>query len=192
MGDNILDFIPRPGVARFFREAQRKNVRYLISHYRASEEMAEEAFAEGCHKLLDAIQSGRLTAENVNTGTVSTLEAYLFKCCRTCLLKMIEADKRIVHEPEDPSDDGEIYSPVTGRCQSTDQHESDLELMKKIVLDLPSPCNDLIYGKYYNRQSLTELAEELNYSSPRVAITTLSRCIKKVRARFKKERTLAE
>lgn len=188
MSDSILDFIPRPGFARFFQDAQRKIVRYLISHYHVSEDMANEAFCEGCHTLLDRIHDGRLTAESLNSDTNTTLEKYLFVCCRNNLLKTIKRNKIIA---DNPPEEEPVYIQASGKQESeeTEQHEMDLSLMEKIVLDLPTQCHDLIFGKYYNRLSLAELAEELNYGSSRVAITTLSRCIKKVRDRFKKERT---
>lgn len=195
---DVYDFIPRLGVARFFREQRERNVRYLIARYGVTEEKAENAFCEGCHAMLENIHNDKLTIGNMS----GTLEGYLMSCCRNQLLKVFEKEEKdiIAHsETIDDSrwidDDGDEtwennsdYSVDT----HTDQHESDLQLMEKIVADLPSPCADLIYGKYFNHFTPSEMAERLGYNSARVAITMMSRCMKKLRYRFIEERRLAD
>jgi len=68
------------------------------------------------------------------------------------------------------------------------EHKEDLQLMEHILDDLPYPCKDLIWGKYRDGFPAEEMAWRLGYSGSRVAITTLSRCMKKLRNRFLEER----
>lgn len=194
--DSVYQFIPKPGVARFFQKERESNVRYLVKRFAVTEEMANEAFCEGCHALLNNIHEGRLTAENLSCS----LQSYLTSCCRNQLLKLQEKRKRLSgrQQTEDDvtpwetdmadesrvNDDGDLVSIAA------EQHESDLRLMEKIVIDLPFPCEDLIWGKFRDKFSPAEMAARLGYSGPRVAITTMSRCMKKLKKRFEKERKL--
>lgn len=195
---DIYDFIPKPGVARFFQQQRERDVRYLIAHYGVTEEKADQAFCEGCHALLENIHNRKLTAENFS----GSLEGYLMSCCRNQLMKLFEKEKKDIianckttdddRWTDDNIDDSWINDKGNWVDIATDQHESDLRLMEKIVADLPSPCEDLIYGKYFNHFSPYEMAMRLGYGGARVAITTLSRCMKKLKDRFYKERRLLD
>lgn len=160
--------------------------------------MANEAFCEGCHALLDNIHEGRLTAENLSCS----LQSYLTSCCRNQLLKLLEKRKRLYGKQRteddvtswetDMADESRVNDDGDWVSVTAEQHESDLSLMEKIVMDLPFPCEILIWGKFRDKFSPAEMAVRLGYSGPRVAITTISRCMKKLKKRFEKERKLID
>jgi len=169
----------------------------LRNHFfNITEDDAEEAFYRGCHALLEAIHSGRFTVEQHEYS----LEKYLQTCCSNQLLKMIDQHETkggVSNEDEDleNKDRGDEDWDDENIPDDTDiadrlQHEQDLALMEFILDYLPAPCRDLITWKYYSGFSATEAAQRLGYSSSRVAITTLSRCMKKLRTHFNEERSL--
>lgn len=51
---------------------------------------------------------------------------------------------------------------------------------------IPEPCNKVLQFYYYQEMSMTEIAEAMNYSSSRSAITIKNRCMDKLRMRIKK------
>ena len=58
-------------------------------------------------------------------------------------------------------------------------------LVRNIVRDLPSPCDELLWGYYRDGFSMKDLAEKLNYASENTVKVTKHRCCEKFRNRFK-------
>jgi len=192
--DNIDNILPPDQVAEFFQRERERITRYLRNHFfKITEEDAEEAFSRGCHALLEAIHSGRFTAEQHEYS----LEKYLQTCCSNQMSKMLKErsngkDEDLENKDRGDEDwDDENIPDDTGIADSL-QHEQDLALMESILDNLPDPCRDLITWKYYSGFSATEAAQRLGYSSSRVAITTLSRCMKRLRTHFNEERRLTD
>lgn len=63
----------------------------------------------------------------------------------------------------------------------TEQKEA---LVRDIVKDLPSPCNELLWGFYRDGLSMKELAERHGYSNENTAKVTKHRCCDKFKKRF--------
>lgn len=57
-------------------------------------------------------------------------------------------------------------------------------LVRNIVRDLPSPCDELLWGYYRDGFSMKDLAEKLNYASENTVKVTKHRCCEKFRNRF--------
>lgn len=55
---------------------------------------------------------------------------------------------------------------------------------------LPNPCNRILKLFYYDGMSMTEIAQTMNYGSPRSAITTKNRCMDKLKLRVKRSARL--
>lgn len=200
----ISDFMGKKKVSEFFQQEGERVRRYLCSRFGVSDDDAEDAFAEGCHALLDAIQSGRFSSEYHE----NSLSCYLQNCCRNQLLKMLRNRKKEI--PTDlegrETDGGAPWDDEGGNAsadggmgtgalfssdyEESQQHEIDLQLMESILEDLPYPCKDLIWGKYKEHFSATEMSMRLGYKSSRVAITTLNRCMQKLKNRFNSERRM--
>ena len=57
-------------------------------------------------------------------------------------------------------------------------------LVRNIVRDLPSPCDELLWGYYRDGFSMKDLAERLNYANENTVKVTKHRCSEKFRNRF--------
>ena len=57
-------------------------------------------------------------------------------------------------------------------------------LVRDIVRNLPSPCNELLWGFYRDGLSMKEIAERYGYSSENTAKVTKHRCCDKFKKRF--------
>lgn len=85
--------------------------------------------------------------------------------------------------------DGEVQSEKIEALLALDNGDEAIEaqkeeLVRTIVKDLPSPCNELLWGFYRDNLSMKSLAEMLNYSSEGVVKVTKHRCCEKFRARY--------
>jgi len=168
--------MPKEKVGPFITEQRKMVIGFLINKHKVSEENAEEAFYRGCHAMLENIHSGKFIKEEHE----GSLAKYLHTCCENQLLKMFKIASRNISDDDVPDWPDESGDKV--------QMETDLELMESIVEDLGSPCQELIWGRYGDKFSAQEMAYRLGYSSSRVAITTLSRCMQRLRNRFFNER----
>ena len=205
MSNNSV-FDSRQKIQLFFTEQRGRVMRLLGSRYGVNDDDAEEAYSRGVHALLEAIHSGRFTTEYHEHA----LAHYLQTCCINQLMKMFEQRKKEtpidwsgdVGGDDDSWDDGSDHQPDDAQaasmasdaaeCEAADQHEADLQLMESILETLPYPCKDLIWGKLKEGFSAGEMAARLGYSNSRVAITTLSRCMQKLKERFNDERRLID
>jgi DNA-directed RNA polymerase specialized sigma24 family protein len=57
-------------------------------------------------------------------------------------------------------------------------------LVREIVKDLPSPCNELLWGYYGDGHSMKMLAEMFNYASENAVKVTKHRCCEKFRVKY--------
>ena len=58
------------------------------------------------------------------------------------------------------------------------------ELVRNIVRNLPSPCDEILWGYYRDGYSMKTLAEKFDYASETSAKVTKHRCCEKFRFRF--------
>ena len=174
MGE-IEDFIPREDVSKFFRKEKERITRYLMAKANVSSEQAEDAFSNGCMAMWQNIQSGKLTPQLLTCS----LATYLTSCCENQLSNALIKDRRMVCDEDKVND-------ILSRTEpdDTSQKEQNLKLMEQIVKELPYPCEDLLWGKYKDGFSMTEMAQRMGYSNDRVAITTMHRCMDKLRKKF--------
>ena len=85
--------------------------------------------------------------------------------------------------------DGEVKNEKIEALLALDEGDSAIEaqkeeLVQSIVKDLPSPCNELLWGFYRDNLSIRALADMFNYSSESSAKVTKHRCCEKFRARY--------
>ena len=57
-------------------------------------------------------------------------------------------------------------------------------LVRKIVRNLPSPCDELLWGFYRDGLPMKELANKFNYASENAVKVTKHRCCEKFRRKF--------
>ncbi len=57
------------------------------------------------------------------------------------------------------------------------------EILAAELSYIPDPCNKILKLYYFDELSMKEIAESMNYSSSRSAITTKNRCMDKLKTR---------
>jgi len=183
MGD-INDILSGKKLEQFIKDEREKVIPYLSKRYRVPTEEAEDAFQDGLVALFEAVNSGRFKEEQHEYSLVR----YFHTCCKNQLLKKLgKIEKETI--PSDPDELGTGDYDISA-LEDDNQHNEDIELMQDILADLPKKCRSLIWGKYHDGFSATEMAAMLNYNSDRVAITSLNRCMEKLRNRFNETRRL--
>ena len=76
-----------------------------------------------------------------------------------------------------------ITSPVRGSGGLTDEQKS---MMRDIVKDLPSPCEEILWSFYGDDMDMEAIARLVGSKNAAVAKQQKSRCMSRLRARFEK------
>ena len=173
-------------IFQFISKEWNKVLPYLKKRFEIGEEDCKDIFQESVIILYNNIQLGKLN------NLTSSLSTYFISICKNKALEFIRKNSKYTHlETERSFDliDGEIKSDKIEALLALDDGDSVIQeqkeaLVREIVKDLPSPCNELLWGFYRDELSMKTLAEMYNYKSESSVKVTKHRCCEKFRARY--------
>ena len=163
-----------------------KVLNFLNNRFGIHEDGCKDIFQESFIILYTNIQSGKLQ------DMTASLSTYFTSICKNKALEFLRGSARSVNVDSEMSlslMDGEVKNEKIEALLALDEGDSALEaqkeeLVQSIVKDLPSPCNELLWGFYRDNLSMRALADMFNYSSESSAKVTKHRCCEKFRARY--------
>lgn len=181
--NNIYD---TSGLNRFASSQWDKALAFLKNRFGIDEDDCKDIFQESFIVLYNNIQAGKLD------NMTASLSTYFMSICRNKALEMLRGSAKSVNVDSEMSltlMDGEVQSEKIEALLALDNGDEAIEaqkeeLVRTIVKDLPSPCNELLWGFYRDNLSMKSLAEMFNYSSEGVVKVTKHRCCEKFRARY--------
>lgn len=171
---------------RFASAEWQKVLNFLRNRYGIDEDDCKDIFQESFIILYSHIRSGKLYE------MTASLSTYFTSICKNKALEFLRGSSRSVNIDNEMSlslMDGEVKSEKIEALLALDEGDSALEALKEelvrtIVKDLPSPCNELLWGFYRDNLSMKVLAGMFNYSSESSAKVTKHRCCEKFRAKY--------
>ncbi|MGM9816176.1 MAG: RNA polymerase sigma factor [Lepagella sp.] len=171
---------------RFATIQWHKVLAFLRNRFGIDEDDCKDIFQESFIALYNNIQAGKL---DQMTASLST---YFMSICRNKALELLRGSSKSVNIDNEMSlslMDGEVQHEkievliALDNVDEANEVEKE-ELVRTIVKDLPSPCNELLWGFYRDNLSMKSLAEIYNYSSEGVVKVTKHRCCEKFRAKY--------
>lgn len=171
---------------RFASSQWSKALAFLKNRFGIDEDDCKDIFQESFIVLYNNIQAGKLD------NMTASLSTYFMSICRNKALEMLRGSAKSVNVDSEMSltlMDGEVQSEKIEALLALDNGDEAIEaqkeeLVRTIVKNLPSPCNELLWGFYRDNLSMKSLAEMFNYSSEGVVKVTKHRCCEKFRARY--------
>lgn len=168
----------------FIKSQRDRTIAYLQRNFFVSKDECEDIFQDSFIILYQNAQEGKL--DNL-TSSVST---YFMAICRNKTMELLRTKGKYIHS----SVDDEIHKSTTfierkiNVVLSFDNDDAHIEqkeaLVRDIVKDLPSPCNELLWGFYRDGLSMKDLAERYGYSNENTVKVTKHRCCDKFKKRF--------
>lgn len=166
----------------FFEEQRNKTLVVLQNRLALSFDDAEDIYQEACITLYQNIQSGKLVA------LTSSLSTYFTAIC------MNKGRKLLDRKPNSISFERAVEN-TEGDEYSTSQIETILGLgdgitaeqravMREIVQDLPSPCEEILWSYYGDGLQMKEIAELIGFKGPDSVKSKKSQCMSKLKERF--------
>ena len=160
----------------------------MISRYSLSEDECADVFQDSLVILWKNYKENKVNLDS--TGMSSS--TYFMTICRNKTMELLRSKSRYVTTPYEinPNMDHHDYQEdqVERILSLEDAHENIQKekeaLVRDIVKNLPSPCNELLWGYYGDGHSMKMLAEMFNYASENAVKVTKHRCCEKFRIRY--------
>lgn len=167
-------------VHKFFEELKPLFVNYLRRNFTISYDEAMDVYTDVWIDVRSNIQRGK-----VEKGT--KWKAYILK------MGWNQANKIATRRPHDvDSYDDDKFSRDDFEKKYTEEKAAetsiyeDPEMQAVLAAELsyiPDPCNKILKLYYFDELSMKEIADSMNYSNSRSAITTKNRCMEKLKDR---------
>lgn len=163
-----------------------KTLSLLRKQFNLPEDDCKDIFQESFITLYNNIVSGKLS------NLSSSLSTYFNGICRNKAYELIRKNSKYVHVEDDISLDvfnteiqiDKVADLLDLENDSFSFRESKEVLVRQIIKELPSPCNELLWGFFRDNFSMKTLAQMFNYGSENSIKVIKHRCQKKFRTRF--------
>ena len=170
----------------FVKKEREKTILFLRKQFGLSKDDCEDIIQDAFIILYNNIATGKL---NKLTSSLST---YFNGICRNKAYEELRKKGKHVNVENDVSLDilnaeiqaDKIDALIGLENESTAFVERKEALVRQIVRELPSPCNELLWGFFRDNFTMKTLAQMFNYSSESSVKVTKHRCQKKFRERF--------
>lgn len=168
----------------FIKSQKGRTIAYLQHTFSVSKDECEDIFQDSFIILYQNAKEGKL--DNL-TSSVAT---YFLAICRNKTLELLRHKGKYIHTPleDKPYTSDTFLECKINKVLSLDNEEAMTEqkeaLVRDIVKELPSPCNELLWGFYRDGLSMRELAERYGYSNENTVKVTKHRCCDKFKKRF--------
>ena len=147
-------------------------VNWVVNQHQCSKEEAADIFQDSIIVFYKNVQRGKITTLK------SSIKTYLFGIGKNLLLHHFRAKKGITTDLDKVApllfDNEQLPYEKLHRQERSQMIASLLQRMK-------DPCRSLILLFYFNRLSIRDIAEQMNYNSTDVVKTQKKRCVKRLR-----------
>ena len=173
---------------KFAKEQWQKTRAYLISRYSLSEDECADVFQDSLVILWKNINENKVDSKDLGLSS----STYFMTICRNKTMELLRSKSKYVTTPYEinPNKDHHDYQEdQVERILSLEDARENVQkekeaLVRDIVKNLPSPCNELLWGYYGDGYSMKILAEMFNYASENAVKVTKHRCCEKFRIRY--------
>lgn len=169
-------------VRQFYEELKPLFINYLRKNFPLDYDQVMDIYADVWIAVRRNIIEGR-----VKKGT--KWKAYIMK------MGWYQADKLVKRSPvehisrDDVRFDHHDFEQLYAREKEAESSiYDDPEMHSVLAAELsyiPDPCNKILKMYYYEEMSMTEIADSMNYSTPRSAITIKNRCFDRLKQRVR-------
>lgn len=161
-------------------------ISFLISHYRATPETALEVYQFTILRLYDNIVYGKLKV------LTSSLKSYLFAIGKNIWKEQVRARQKA-----NVTTDSLLVAFVAneGNQELTEKQlqekESYYKKMAEGLLKMGNPCKSLLEFFYYEKWSMQQIADALNFKNSNVAKTKKVKCLKRLKAIIQSDKIIS-
>lgn len=174
-------FLSEKVLIEFIEKMRPYSIAYIKKEFSMTDDDAEDLFQDSFLALFQNVKSGKLKK------LTSSLSTYFISICRNKALKMMRQQKKCTKidvdflKTENEIEKADIIIDIYELNSSLE--EKKLLLARKLVSELPSPCNELLWGVYRDNLPLKVLAEMYNYTAGSIKVVK-HRCCEKFKKKY--------
>ena len=181
-------------IEKFVKEQWQKTRVLLLSRYSLSEDECADVLNDSLVILWQNIKGEKVEVDCLGPEEKSNAN-YFMTICRNKTMELLRSKNRFTNISPKQDQDKETIQFLPDKIEkilaldedhSEYQEEKD-DLVRSIIKDLPSPCNELLWGYYGNGDSIKDLAQDYYKGSESAVKVTKHRCTNKFRQRFNVE-----
>lgn len=173
---------------KFAKEQWQKTRAFLISRYSLSEDDCADVFQDSLAILWKNINENKVDSKDLGLSS----STYFMTICRNKTMELLRSKSKYVttsYEIIPYMNHNDFHEDQVERILSLEDAHENIQkekesLVREIVKNLPSPCNELLWGYYGDGHSMKMLAEMFNYASENAVKVTKHRCCEKFRVRY--------
>ena len=173
---------------KFAKEQWQKTRAFLLSRYSLSEDECADVFQDSLIILWRNIKENKVEDEGLGMSS----STYFMTICRNKTMELLRRKSKYITTSYEINPSKEHFDYQSEQVDKILALEDDSEnaqkekeaLVREIVKDLPSPCNELLWGYYGDGHSMKMLAEKFNYASENAVKVTKHRCCEKFRVKY--------
>lgn len=178
-------------IEKFVKEQWQKARISLLNRYSLSEDECADVLNDSLVILWQNIKGNKVGMDCMGSKE-KTSATYFMTICRNKTMELLRSKNRFTNISPKQDQDKETIQFLPDKIEtilafdednSEYQEEKD-DLVRSIIKDLPSPCNELLWGYYGNGDSIRDLAQDYYKGSESAVKVTKHRCTNKFRERF--------
>lgn len=176
-------------VATFIVRERRKALAFLHSKFTLSDDDAEDIIQDACIALFENIKNGKYTKQDARLST------YFYSICWRSACKFVtrtrhvdSLDDSLSHGTSEEYDPSQIEY-ILGLSDSGLTMEQK-QIMRDIVQDLPSPCEEILWSYYGDNMSMKDIADLIGFKNADSTKSKKSWCVSRLKERFNKMKSL--
>lgn len=181
-------------IEKFVKEQWQKTRVLLLSRYSLSEDECADVLNDSLVILWQNIKGEKVGVDCLGPEEKSNAN-YFMTICRNKTLELLRSKNRFTNISPKQDQDKETIQFLPDKIETIlalDEDHSEYQeekegLVRSIIKDLPSPCNELLWGYYGNGDSIKDLAQDYYKGSESAVKVTKHRCANKFRQRFNVE-----
>ena len=175
-------------IEKFAKEQWQKTRLYLQNRYSLSEAECADVFQDSLIILWKNIKENKVEAGNLGMSS----STYFMTICRNKTMELLRSKSKYITTSYEINPSKEHFDYQEEQVEKILSMDDDYEkaqkekeaLVRDIVKNLPSPCNELLWGYYGDGHSMKMLAEMFNYASENAVKVTKHRCCEKFRLKY--------
>jgi RNA polymerase sigma factor (sigma-70 family) len=173
---------------KFAKEQWQKTRLYLQGRYSLTEDECADVFQDSLIILWRNINENKVEADSLGMSS----STYFMSICRNKTMELLRSKSKYIITSYEINPSKEHYDYQEEQVEKILSMDDDYEnaqkekeaLVRDIVKNLPSPCNELLWGYYGDGHSMKMLAEMFNYASENAVKVTKHRCCEKFRMKY--------
>ena len=153
-----------------YEEYRTEFLKWIVKEYSCSDDDSKDIYQLVILIFYDNVKTGKLE------HLVSSVKTYLFGIGKNIVMENMRKTKR-----QTPIDQERWLKEYLVDEPQEETYDANFEIAKRALLKLGEPCRKLVEMFYYEKKSLEEITNTLNYKNAETAKNQKCKCMKRLR-----------